>query len=107
MCIIYFGKLETSLSFYIGSSDWQHEVFLVPTKKTHLWSPGIHCPPVIKIFYGTSTLMLVRGQFASYVFALHAPVRSSAAILQVPHHQPPNQRIPGCRCLRLLQLCLV
>ena len=103
MCIIYLGTLDNTFSFYIGSSDWHHEVFLLPTKKTHLWS--IHCPPVIKLFCATSTLMLVRGQFATYVFALHAPVRTSAAILQAPHHQPPNQWILRCRCLRLLE-CL-
>ena len=106
MRIIYFGTLDNTFSFYIGSSDWHHEVFLLPTKKTHLWSPGIHCPPVIKLFCGTSTLMLVTGQFAICVFALHAPVWSSAAIPQAPHHQPPNQWIVGCRCLRLLELCL-
>ena len=43
--------------------------------------------------------MVVRGQFATCVFALHAPVRSSAAFLQAPHHQPPNQQILGCNCL--------
>ena len=35
--------------------------------------------------------MLVRGQFVTCVFALHAPVRSSVAILPAPHRQPPNQ----------------
>ena len=40
-----------------------------------------------------------RGHFVTCVFALHAPVRSSA-LLQAPHHQPPNQWILGCRCLR-------
>ena len=29
---------------------------------------------MIKFFCGTSTLMLVRGQFVNCVFALHAPV---------------------------------
>ena len=62
---------------------------------------------MIKFFCGTSTLMLVRGQFVNCVFALHAPVCSSAAILQAPHHQPPNQWILGCRCLQVLKLCLV
>ena len=51
--------------------------------------------------------MLVRGQFATYVFALHAPVHSSAAVPQAPHHQPPNHWISSTRCLRLLELCLV
>ena len=51
--------------------------------------------------------MLVRGHFAICVFALHATVCSSAAALQAPHHQPPNQWILGCRCLQLLWLCLV
>ena len=41
-----------------------------------------------------------QGQFVTCVFALHAPVRSSAAIL--PDCQPPNQWILGCRCLRVL-----
>ena len=62
---------------------------------------------MIKFFCGTSTLMLVRGQFVTCLFALHAPVCSSAAILQAPHHQPPNQWILGCRCLQVLKLCLV
>ena len=64
MCIIYFGTLDHTFSFYIGSSDWHHEVFLLP-KKTGLWSPGIHCAPMINLFCGTRTLMLVRGQFTS------------------------------------------
>ena len=89
MCIIYFGILDNTFSFHIGSSDWHHEVFL-PHRKTHLWSPGLLCPLAIKIFCWTNTLMLVRRQFATYVFALHAPVRSSATILQAPHHQPPR-----------------
>ena len=48
-------------------------------KKTCLWSPGIHCPPMIKFFCGTSTLMLVKGQIITCtpprgeVFAPHAP----------------------------------
>ena len=71
-------------------------------KNTRLWSPGIPCPLMIKIFCGTSTLMLVRGQFVHCVFALHAPVRSSAVVLQTPHCQPLNQWTLGCRCLRLL-----
>ena len=33
--------------------------------------------------------MLGRGKFATSVFALHGLVRSSAAVLQAPHHQPP------------------
>ena len=37
MCIIYSGTLDNTFSFYIGSSDWHHEVFLLP----RLWSPGI------------------------------------------------------------------
>ena len=45
---------------------------------------------MIKFFCGTSTLMLVRGQFVTCVFALHAPVCSSAAILPAPHCQPPQ-----------------
>ena len=77
------------------------ECFYCPEKDAPLF-PWIHCPPLIKLFCGTSTLMLVRGQFATCVFALHAPVRSSPAVLTAPHHQPPNQCILGCRCLRLL-----
>ena len=80
--------------------------FYCPQTK-RLWSLGIHCPPMIKFFCRTSTLILVRGQFATCVFTLHAPVRSSAALLQAPHCQPPNQWILGCRCLWVLQLCLV
>ena len=37
-----------------------------------------------KLFCGTSTLMLVRGQFATCVFALHAPMRSSDSSGAVP-----------------------
>ena len=50
----------------------------------------------------TSTLMLVRGPFVTCVFALHAPVRSSAALLQAPHRQPHNPWILRCRCLWVL-----
>ena len=35
--------------------------------------------------------MPVRGQFANFVFALHGPVRSSAAVLRAAHHQAPSQ----------------
>ena len=35
-------------------------------------------------------MMLVRGQFAICVFALHALARSSAAGFQAPHHEPPQ-----------------
>ena len=45
--------------------------------------------------------MLVRGQSVTCVFALHAPVSSSAAILPAPRRQPPNQWILRCRCLRV------
>ena len=51
---------------------------------------------MIELFCGTSTLMLITRQFATCVFALHSPVCSSAAVLQAPHHQPPNQWILGC-----------
>ena len=44
---------------------------------------------MIKFSCGTSTLMLVRGQLVTCVFALHAPVRSSAAILQHLIVSPP------------------
>ena len=33
MCIIYFGTLDNTFSFYIGSSDWHHEVFLLPRER--------------------------------------------------------------------------
>ena len=33
MCIIHFGTLDNTFSFYIGCSDWHHEVFLLPTKR--------------------------------------------------------------------------
>ena len=33
MCIIYFGTLDNTFTFYIGYSDWHHEVFLLPTKR--------------------------------------------------------------------------
>ena len=55
---------------------------------------GIRCPPLIKLCFGTSILMPVRGQFANFVFALHGPVRSSAAVLRAAHQQAPNQWIP-------------
>ena len=79
----------------------------LPTKRLVCGPLGFVVPPLIKLFCGTSTLMLVRVQFVICMFALHAPVRSSAAVLQAPHHQPPNQWILGCRCLWLLWLCLV
>ena len=66
----YFGTLDNTFSFYIGSSDWHHEVFFTAHKKTHLSSFGIHCSPVIKLFCEISTLMLVMGQFATSVFAM-------------------------------------
>ena len=47
--------------------------FYCPQKDASL-VPGIHYPPVIKLFCRTSILMLVRRQFATYVFAVHAPV---------------------------------
>ena len=81
--LVYFGTLDNTFSFYIGCSDWHHEVFLLPTKRRSL-------SPMINFFCGTSTLMLGRGQFVTCVFALHAPVRSSDAILQAPHRQPPQ-----------------
>ena len=83
MCIIHFGTLDNTFSFYIGSSDWHHEVFLLPTKRR------VSGPPLIKLFCGTSTLMLVRGLFASCVFALHAPMPSSVAVLQALIISPP------------------
>ena len=33
MCIIYFVTLYNTFSLYVGCSDWQHEVFLLPTKR--------------------------------------------------------------------------
>ena len=33
MCIIYFGTLDNPFSFYIGSSDWHHGVFLLPRER--------------------------------------------------------------------------
>ena len=33
ICTIYFGTLDNTFSFYIGSSDWHHEVILLPTKR--------------------------------------------------------------------------
>jgi hypothetical protein len=33
MCIIYFGTVDNTFFFYIGSSDWHHEVFLLPTER--------------------------------------------------------------------------
>ena len=84
MCVV---QIDTMKCFYC-------------LKKKCLWSPGICCPPPIKFFCGTSTLcVLVRVQFATSVFALHAPVRTSIGVLQAPHHQPPSQWILGCRCL--------
>ena len=38
MCIIYFGTLDNTFSFYIGSSDWHHEVFLLP-RETRISGP--------------------------------------------------------------------
>ena len=33
MCIIYCGTLDNTFSFYIGSSDWHYEVFLLPRER--------------------------------------------------------------------------
>ena len=33
MCIIYFGTVDNTFFFYIGSLDWHHEVFLLPTER--------------------------------------------------------------------------
>ena len=33
ICIMYFGTLDITFSFDIGSSDWHHEVFLLPTER--------------------------------------------------------------------------
>jgi hypothetical protein len=38
MCIICFGTLDNTFSFYIGSSDWHDEVFLLPTER-HISGP--------------------------------------------------------------------
>ena len=73
---IYFWTLDTTFSLYIGCSDLQHEMFFTARKKTRLWSTGIYCPAMIKMFSVTSTLMLVRGLFVTCAFALHTPVRS-------------------------------
>ena len=61
-------QIDTMKCFYFPQKD----VSLVP------WDS---LSPLIKIFCGTSTLMLVRVQFAISVFALHAPVRSSIGVL--------------------------
>ena len=100
MCIIYFGILDNTFSFCIGYSDWHHEVFIAH-KKTCLWSPGIHCPPMINFFCGTSTLMLVRGQFVTCVCSARSSAffsrRSSSTSSSAPQSVD-----SGCRCLRLL-----
>ena len=33
MCIIYLRTLDNTFSFYIGCSDWHHELFFLPTKR--------------------------------------------------------------------------
>ena len=89
------------MSFYICCFRLTPRSVFTARKETRPWSPGIRCPPLIKLFCGTSTLMLGRVQFATCVFALYAPVRSLATVLQA-HHQRPTQWILGCRCLCLL-----
>ena len=55
-------------------------------KKTCLWSPGIHCPPMINFFCGTSTLMLVKGQIMTCTPPERGGVRSARpqCVLQPP-----------------------
>ena len=57
-----------------------------------------------RLFCGTSTLMKVRVQHVTCLFALHAPAHSSRSWprSQAPHHQPHMQWILGCTGLRLL-----
>ena len=45
MCIIYFGTLDNTFSFYIDSSDWHHEVFGLPTKRRFSGPLGFIVPP--------------------------------------------------------------
>ena len=58
MCIIYFGTLDNTFTFCTGCPDWHDEVFFAH-KKMCLRSLGIHCPPLINLFCGTSPLMRV------------------------------------------------
>ena len=44
MCIIYFGTVDNTFSFYIGCSDWHHEVFLLPRKDASLVPWDSLCP---------------------------------------------------------------
>ena len=45
MCIIYFGTLDNTFSFNFGSSDWHHEVLLLPTERCISGKPVcIHLP---------------------------------------------------------------
>ena len=48
-------------------------------------------PPPIKFFRRTSTLMLVKGQFATWVSFLHTQCGLSATMLQAPYHQPTGE----------------
>ena len=54
-----------------------------------------HCRPPINLFCGTSTLMVVRGQFATCVFALHAPVCSSVISSSAPKSVDSGLQVPS------------
>ena len=91
------GSPELEASLTLGHGIFLHWLFRLATMQC-FYCPqkdaGIRCPPLIKLCFGTSILMPVRGQFANFVFALHGPVRSSAAVLRAAHQQAPNQWIP-------------
>ena len=84
MCIICFGTLDDSFS-----SDWHHEVFLLPTKRRI-------CGPLVFVIPGRSSFLGdkypdVRVQFATCVFALHAQVVLQPLFLKHPIITPPPQ----------------
>jgi hypothetical protein len=70
-------QIDTKKCFYCPQKD----VSLVPKELLFLAD---------QTFLRTSTLMLVRVQFATFVLALHAPVCSSIGVLQAHCHQPPK-----------------
>ena len=68
MRIIYFGTLDNTFSFYTGSSDWHHEVFVLPTcpqKKNASLVPWDSLSPSDQTFLRDEYPDAGRGQFAT------------------------------------------
>ena len=95
---------ESIFFFQCSLFRWTPCSVITAHKKVPLWCLGIPCFPLIRMFCGTSTLMVVRVQFATCVFALHAPVHSSCAQRRslALHCLPYRQWIRGYGGLQLV-----